>query len=1288
MIRLDVPLDKDESFLSEIFASIDEGFIIVDKGKVKYVNDRASQILGFSIQDITEKSLLDFAASEGDRSTIKQYLDSVLHSREDIREISFWVIRKDGTRGYVHCHFHYPRGDPARYRYIILTDITGMFRAESISRLQKDLAVKVSETSDMNVIYKACLETLQEVGPFDSGVIFQIEGPGIYHPVFQINMASDLVNAYATKHGSKLDLASFFAGTPVYRENLHSENPANPFSCAAILPLVHRGTPLGIIIVCSQKSTSIPAETRKSLETVAAQIGGAIARARVEAALQASEGKFWSISEQMTDGVSILVDGKRVWVNQAYCKIFGYSFEESVGKGPDLIFGPVELRRVLKGSQKIMAGGATQDIIEVVGIHKSGTYIDLELKGAKISYNGVPALQTIFHDITERKKAERELRDSEAKFRLISENVGDIVVLLDENLLLLYGNERSIMEKLGLTLPELAKVPVERLVHPDDQDEIHAIISHLENKRQGFVKGEIRFCHKDGRFLWFWVEASTYFDASGRSRGLITARDIHEKKEQDLRLAESEKKYRLISENSNDVILVIDEKAVMHYANEKSLYKLLGYKVSELAIQRLSDLLHPDEYLDARKTIAESFDHLGKLYHKELRFKAASQDYIWFDFDCLGFIDENQAKRLLLVGRNIQERKEQELKLKASEEKYRLLLESTNDIIFLYDKNLNILYANEQVLFKKLEYGVEEFAKNRISEIVHPEDVIALFSAINYVKTRPLSMQQREVRLKHKNGHHRWFNAEFFSSIDLTGQLRIIGTYRDIHDKKLQSLKLKQSEERYRLISENSNDIILLLDTKLSVVYCNERALLKKLGFLISEFDSSTALHLIHPDDYPIAIDGIHRLLEQPGTQAKQECRLIAKDGRYIWFDIEGTSYIDEQSQNRLLLVCRDIQDKKENDSKLIESLERLNLVTENVQDNIAIINQQGKLEYVNKIQKHTAVFPDVIIGQDAGILVYPADNEKIRRFTTECYQKGHSVTMHRAVDAPTGEIRWFETLGNTFKDKDGNLKLLTISRDISERKKIEGLLENENVLLKEIDKMRKDFVLNATHELKTPLSIIIGATDFLSRYYSDIPDTKRIEFLSSIRKGSTRLKQLIETLLDYSRLESGRLQLQQLEDADIGEMIQTSIQNLAYLINRRQQEITLNVPKNILANVDKFRIEQVIVNLISNAVKNTQPGGMIHVKLASTGDNVQFSVTDTGVGLTQDEMTRIFKKFGKIERKGLDADIDIQGTGLGLFISKEIVEMHQGKIWAESGGRNRGSTFSFSIPVKEKRKA
>nr|MDO8086079.1 PAS domain S-box protein [Candidatus Sigynarchaeum springense] len=771
-------LDKDEKFLSEIFASIDEGFIIVDKGKVKYVNDRASQILGYPKADIAEQGLADFAASDGDRSAIQQYLDSVLRHQADVREISFWVARKDGTRAYVHCHFHYPRGDPALYRYIILTDITDLFRAGSIIKIQRDLAVKVGATSDLGTIYKACLEVMLEIGPFDTGVVFEAKEPGKLCPVFKINISDEMVNWYAEQgHDRREAFSQLMKGTPIYKENLLSITPEFLVGCASMLPLLHQGAFLGVIVLLSRRSMTVPAENKRSLETITAQMDSAIARARAESALQASEERFRSVSEHMTEGVAITIDNKNVWVNAAYCKIFGYSFEEALGKGPEFILHPSEIPRLLQNLESAMSGRPAQQRIETVGIHKSGRHIDLELKGNFITYNGIPAVLTLVHDITDRKKAERQLRDSEAKFRLISENVGDIVALFDETMHLLFCNEKSLVVKLGLTSVELSTKTIDGFVHPDDRSRMREIVTHVASTQPGYAKGEIRFFHKDGRALWFWIEASSFVDAAGNPRCLMTARDIHGKKEQELRLAESEKKYRLISENTNDLIFVLDEKANPQYVNEGSLRKMLGYTAQDLKSvnNEANALLHPDDYPLARAVINDAMDQPGRPFHKEIRLKPKSGDYIWFDFECLGFTEEGGARRLLLVGRDIQGRKEQELKLKESEERYRLLLENTSDLVFLYDKNFNILYANEQVLFKKLELGVDAFSKSRINEVVHPEDVIALLSAINFVKTRPLSTQQRELRLKHRNGHHRWFNAEFSSSTDLVGQIRIIG---------------------------------------------------------------------------------------------------------------------------------------------------------------------------------------------------------------------------------------------------------------------------------------------------------------------------------------------------------------------------------------------------------------------------------------------------------------------------------------------------------------------------------
>ena len=148
----------------------------------------------------------------------------------------------------------------------------------------------------------------------------------------------------------------------------------------------------------------------------------------------------------------------------------------------------------------------------------------------------------------------------------------------------------------------------------------------------------------------------------------------------------------------------------------------------------------------------------------------------------------------------------------------------------------------------------------------------------------------------------------------------------------------------------------------------------------------------------------------------------------------------------------------------------------------------------------------------------------------------------------------------------------------------------------------------------------------------------------------------------------------------NISEIIRECIEEIKYLANLRNLYIQLDLPVEVYFNLDKIRIGQVITNLLSNAIKNTPSKGLVKITLKEINNAIYFSVTDTGVGLTESDMEQLFKQFGKIERYGQQLDIDIEGTGLGLYISKEIVELHGGTIWAESEGRNKGATFKIKL--------
>lgn len=255
---------------------------------------------------------------------------------------------------------------------------------------------------------------------------------------------------------------------------------------------------------------------------------------------------------------------------------------------------------------------------------------------------------------------------------------------------------------------------------------------------------------------------------------------------------------------------------------------------------------------------------------------------------------------------------------------------------------------------------------------------------------------------------------------------------------------------------------------------------------------------------------------------------------------------------------------------------------------------------------------------------------------------------------------------------------------DISSQKKAERLLEEENLRLKELDVMKNNFIAITSHELKTPLVSTCGATEFLLANYEKLQHgPEELKFIEMINRGAIRLKQLVLSLLDMSRLQTGKIELN-MADEDLVVVIWRVIDDQAYMLETRNQEMVVDVPDTFVFMFDPPRVEQILTNLISNAIKNTQPGGHIKVSVVQKDDEAWISVSDDGVGITKEEMEKLFTQFGKINRDGVNMDLNIQGTGLGLYIAREIVTRLGGRIWAESKGRFKGATFTVVLPVKQ----
>jgi len=237
--------------------------------------------------------------------------------------------------------------------------------------------------------------------------------------------------------------------------------------------------------------------------------------------------------------------------------------------------------------------------------------------------------------------------------------------------------------------------------------------------------------------------------------------------------------------------------------------------------------------------------------------------------------------------------------------------------------------------------------------------------------------------------------------------------------------------------------------------------------------------------------------------------------------------------------------------------------------------------------------------------------------------------------------------------------------------------LHASNVRLREASRLKSQFLASMSHELRTPLNSIIGFSKVLLNRTAGELNERQEAYVRSVHNSSTHLLELINDILDISRIEAGKLEMSP-EEVDLAELVAECVEATIPLVRGKVLKVETEVPSDLpRVHADRTKLKQVVLNMLSNAVKFT-PAGRVVLRVAVEGDTVHVSVSDTGVGIPADDLPRLFKPFERLENPLTRA---AGGTGLGLAISKKFVEMHGGTIWVESVER-QGSTFHFTLPV------
>ena len=269
-------------------------------------------------------------------------------------------------------------------------------------------------------------------------------------------------------------------------------------------------------------------------------------------------------------------------------------------------------------------------------------------------------------------------------------------------------------------------------------------------------------------------------------------------------------------------------------------------------------------------------------------------------------------------------------------------------------------------------------------------------------------------------------------------------------------------------------------------------------------------------------------------------------------------------------------------------------------------------------------------------------------------FEKGLPIVIHNALNA-------FHAL----KEKE------RLQKEIAAKK---SELEAANRKLQQLDKIKSDFVSNVAHEFRTPLTIIKGNVDLVNKGGLGSVAPAQKEMLDGAVNIVNRLSRLVNDLLDISKIESGKMELKK-EPLDINAVIEENLVIFDKAIKDKKQKLQRDLAKDIpKINADEDKITQVFVNLLNNAMKYTPESGQISIKTVNLEKEIMVEVTDTGEGVALDNLDKIFDKFTRVtaEKK--------EGTGLGLPIAKDIVSLHNGRIWVKSE-LGKGSQFYFTLP-------
>lgn len=1029
--------------------------------------------------------------------------------------------------------------------------------------------------------------------------------------------------------------------------------------------------------------------------------------------LRESEMKYRSLFENMMDAFAyhkIVVNEQGEPIDYVFLEV-NKAFENLTGlQGKDIIGKRVT--EVIPGTENDSAGWI--DIYGKVALLGENCrfedyseplqkWFSVNAYSPKLGY-----FATNFEDITQRKENEAKINLMTKRLQLSTQsaqigiwdlNLKNNQLIWDEQMFEFYGIEPN-----DFYLPyQIWKDGI----HPDDLEQALKDVQDAINGKKEFHT-QFRIIRPNGEIRFIEAHAMVLHDDEGVPENMIGVNwDITERK-----MAENELiKLSKAVEQSPVSIVITDLQGNVEYANARC-FEVTGYSKEELLGNNprifKSGNKNLDEYEELWNTLLS-----GKEWRGEFLNKKKNKELFW-EHASISPIknDKGDITHFLAVKEDITDRKVTEEALRNSERRFEAFMNNIPAGIFIKDKNGKYLFSNK---YNEEVHNLTQWEGKTVYDFF-PKETADKFSDDDK-KVLNGEFLMVEGNVINKNGEPFYFKNHQFSIDQKDGTKLIGGISLDVTKEKEAEKELKESEEKYRIIIETSNDLIWTLDRNGNFTFINKRAE-DTIGYLLKDWYGKSFAPMVMQDELPFLTEVFVRTMNKESVN--YEMKLKGKKDKILTLSVNTAPIYSNNEVSGVISFASDITEKKRQDQirQIIFNISNAVISSDNLHQLVLFIQKElGSI--IDTTNFYLALYNPV---EDTISLPFFSDEfDQMTSLPAEKTITRYVITTKKSLLADTEKIHelenanligrfgtdsliWLgvplkvdnEIIGviavqsyrdsHAYNESDKDM-LEFISDQISiviHRKKAEDDLKLALRKAEESDRLKSAFLANMSHEIRTPMNGIMGFANLL--YEPDLSKEEQDQYIRVINRSGERLLSIINDLIDISKIESGQMEAHYTE-GDLNEQIQFLYSFFKPEVENKGMTFSVHPPigdEKMMILTDKEKLYAILTNLIKNAVKYSREGSIefgYEIKQDKMSDFIEFHVKDTGMGISKNKLQDIFDRF-------IQADIEdskvYEGAGLGLAISKAYVELLGGSIWVESE-INIGSTFYFTLPLNSK---